>query len=74
MDDLTDIKLDSGFKEFFRYCKSQDIPVIIVSRYGEGVILRAHSSNADMSYAAPPQRYGTPNPRRPLQSSRRRCE
>jgi hypothetical protein len=31
----SDIKLDSGFKDFFRYCKSQDIPVIIVSRYGE---------------------------------------
>jgi hypothetical protein len=28
-----DIKLDSGFKEFFGYCKSQGIPVIIVSRY-----------------------------------------
>jgi len=25
------IKLDPGFKDFFRYCKSQDIPVIIVS-------------------------------------------
>jgi hypothetical protein len=33
---LPDIKLDSGFKEFFQYCKSQDIPVIIVSRYGKG--------------------------------------
>jgi 2-hydroxy-3-keto-5-methylthiopentenyl-1-phosphate phosphatase len=33
---LSDIKLDSGFKEFFQYCKSRDIPVIIVSRYGKG--------------------------------------
>ena len=27
-----DIKLDSGFKEFYTWCKSNDIPVIIVSR------------------------------------------
>lgn len=31
-DHPTDITLDPGFKEFFRYCKSQDIPVIVVSR------------------------------------------
>jgi 2-hydroxy-3-keto-5-methylthiopentenyl-1-phosphate phosphatase len=29
-----DIKLDSGFKEFYAWCKANDIPVIIVSRYG----------------------------------------
>lgn len=28
-----DIKLDSGFKEFYAWCKSNDIPVIIVSRF-----------------------------------------
>ena len=49
IDDPSDIKLDSDFKVFFQYCKSQDIPVIVVSRYGEGVILHAHSSGADMS-------------------------
>jgi len=27
-----DIKLDPGFKEFYTWCKSNDIPVIIVSR------------------------------------------
>jgi hypothetical protein len=27
-----DIKLDLGFKEFYIWCKSNDIPVIIVSR------------------------------------------
>lgn len=27
-----DIKLDSGFKEFYGWCKANDIPVIIVSR------------------------------------------
>lgn len=27
-----DIKLDSGFKEFYTWCKSNDIPIIIVSR------------------------------------------
>jgi 2-hydroxy-3-keto-5-methylthiopentenyl-1-phosphate phosphatase len=32
-DSLADIKLDSGFKDFFKFCKSQDIPVIIVSRF-----------------------------------------
>ena len=32
---LPDIKLDRGFQEFYRYCKSQDIPVIIVSRFGK---------------------------------------
>jgi len=26
------ITLDSGFKEFYRWCKAHDIPVIIVSR------------------------------------------
>jgi 2,3-diketo-5-methylthio-1-phosphopentane phosphatase len=38
------IKLDSGFKEFFRYCKSQDIPVIIVSS-GMEPLIRAILSN-----------------------------
>lgn len=28
-----DIKLDSGFKEFYAWCKSNGIPVIIVSRF-----------------------------------------
>ena len=28
-----DIKLDPGFKEFYTWCKSNDIPVIIVSRW-----------------------------------------
>jgi 2,3-diketo-5-methylthio-1-phosphopentane phosphatase len=32
------IKLDSGFKEFFQYCKSQDIPVVIVSSGMESLI------------------------------------
>ena len=27
-----DIKLDPGFREFYRYCRSNDIPVVIVSR------------------------------------------
>lgn len=30
---LTDITLDSGFKDFYQYCKSHDIPVVIISRY-----------------------------------------
>jgi len=38
------IKLDSGFKEFFRYCKSQDIPVIVVSS-GMEPLIRAVLSN-----------------------------
>jgi len=38
------IKLDSGFKEFFQYCKSQDIPVIIVSS-GMEPLIRAILSN-----------------------------
>lgn len=29
----SDIKLDEGFKSFYTWCKSVDIPVIIVSRY-----------------------------------------
>ena len=29
---LTDIQLDPGFRDFYRYCKSKDIPVVIVSR------------------------------------------
>jgi hypothetical protein len=27
-----DIKLDSGFKLFYKWCKAHDIPIIIVSR------------------------------------------
>jgi len=38
------IQLDSGFKEFFRYCKSQDIPIIIVSS-GMEPLIRAILSN-----------------------------
>lgn len=38
------IKLDSGFKEFFQYCKSRDIPVIIVSS-GMEPLIRAILSN-----------------------------
>ncbi|KAH9959944.1 HAD-like domain-containing protein [Russula dissimulans] len=38
------IKLDSGFKEFFRYCQSQDIPLIIVSS-GMEPLIRAILSN-----------------------------
>jgi 2-hydroxy-3-keto-5-methylthiopentenyl-1-phosphate phosphatase len=33
-----DIKLDSGFKEFYAWCKANDIPVVIVSRYVNGAI------------------------------------
>lgn len=29
----SDIKLDSGFAGFYKWCKSQSIPVVIVSRY-----------------------------------------
>lgn len=46
---LSDIKLDRGFLEFYRYCKSKDIPVIIVSRFAMdglsfelSLILRVH--------------------------------
>lgn len=28
----TDIQLDSGFKDFYKWAKATDIPVIIVSR------------------------------------------
>jgi len=38
------IKLDSGFKEFYQYCKSEDIPVIIVSS-GMEPLIRAILSN-----------------------------
>lgn len=29
---LIDIKLDPGFKDFYSWCKANDVPVIIVSR------------------------------------------
>lgn len=29
----SDIKLDSGFKDFYAWCRANDIPVIIVSRW-----------------------------------------
>jgi 2,3-diketo-5-methylthio-1-phosphopentane phosphatase len=38
------IKLDSGFREFYRWCKAKDIPVIIVSS-GMAPIIRAVLSN-----------------------------
>jgi len=38
------IKLDSGFKEFYAWCKANDIPVIIVSS-GMAPIIRAVLSN-----------------------------
>src|SRR6266404_4040348 len=41
-----DIKLDSGFKEFFHYCKSQGIPLIIVSRYVY-ILASARAPDAD---------------------------
>ncbi|KAL4072379.1 hypothetical protein V8B97DRAFT_1917168 [Scleroderma yunnanense] len=34
----SDIKLDPGFRDFYRYCKSMDIPVVIVSSGMEPVI------------------------------------
>ncbi|KAF9461728.1 HAD-like domain-containing protein [Collybia nuda] len=39
-----DIKLDSGFKEFYAWCKSNDVPVIIVSS-GMAPLIRAVLSN-----------------------------
>ncbi len=27
-----DITLDSGFRDFFKWCKAHDVPVVIVSR------------------------------------------
>jgi len=30
---FVDIKLDPGFKDFYKWCNANDIPVIIVSRY-----------------------------------------
>jgi 2-hydroxy-3-keto-5-methylthiopentenyl-1-phosphate phosphatase len=30
---LADIKLDPGFKDFYRWCKAHGVPVVIVSRY-----------------------------------------
>ncbi|KAI6103176.1 HAD-like domain-containing protein [Pisolithus croceorrhizus] len=35
---LSDIKLDPGFRDFYRYCKSEDIPVVIVSSGMEPII------------------------------------
>ena len=32
LSESADIKLDAGFKEFYRYCESADIPVVIISR------------------------------------------
>lgn len=31
--EILDIKLDSGFKPFFNWCKENGVPIIIVSRY-----------------------------------------
>ena len=31
----TDIVLDAGFKDFYRYCKGHDVPIVIISRYAE---------------------------------------
>lgn len=31
--EIADISLDAGFKAFYQYCKANDIPVVIISRY-----------------------------------------
>lgn len=28
-----DIELDSGFKDFYKWCKTNEVPFVIVSRY-----------------------------------------
>ena len=33
LDGRIDIYLDAGFKDFYKFCKENDIPVVIVSRY-----------------------------------------
>jgi 2-hydroxy-3-keto-5-methylthiopentenyl-1-phosphate phosphatase len=33
-----DIKLDPGFKDFYKWCKENDIPVIIVSSYVSSLV------------------------------------
>ena len=30
-------KLDPGFANFFHWCKDNDVPVVIVSRYGSAI-------------------------------------
>ena len=35
---MADIKLDSGFRDFYRWCKERDIPVVIVSRFAFDVV------------------------------------
>lgn len=40
----TDIKLDPGFKDFFKWCKAEGVPIIIVSS-GMAPLIRAVLSN-----------------------------
>ncbi|PIL30121.1 hypothetical protein GSI_07698 [Ganoderma sinense ZZ0214-1] len=40
----TDIVLDAGFKDFYRYCKRHDVPIVIISS-GMAPIIRAVLSN-----------------------------
>ena len=36
---ILDIHLDPGFKDFFQFCKANDIPVVIVSRHVMNLLL-----------------------------------
>ena len=40
---ILDIHLDPGFKDFFQFCKANDIPVVIVSRHVMNLLLLNYS-------------------------------
>ena len=55
-----DITLDAGFKDFHRYCKEHDIPIVIISRYAEAPLrspthLLPSPSGLSSSFSSPPR-------------------
>ena len=69
-----DIVLDAGFKDFYKYCKEHDIPVVIISRHARSSA-PASLPRADSARAPAPrlfQRDGAEHPRGALEPHRRR--
>jgi len=64
-----DIKLDPGFKEFYTWCKANDVPVIIVSRHAQSshLVIEREGSNILLQN----QRHGPLDSRRSCQPYRR---
>lgn len=61
---VSDIKVDDTFKAFYEFCAANDIPVVVVSRYRNNLVV------SPCCTFIPPQRYGAYHPRSPAQTPR----